>query len=239
MNTNNYSVEVGKIIIYLPDFSTNLFGIFQDLTTILKKETNFDCEKLIKDVFQNIKLKTDSESDNTLIQTKDPKNIVEIAVYLNKFAGIEFSSKEISEIRGILQNWKKPKKQKWEEGDIFSIPLNNDKYAFGQIIENYYGLPICLLFKGIFNGIPNGKVILKQEPLAILMITIDDIVTHNYKVLFNHSPVLTVPIPKRRDKIRTITYASDSLIKISEGYAKLTNWDSDFDSTLVENISIQ
>ncbi len=157
-------------------------------------------------------------------------------MYLNKQIGITFSNAEIVEYENIIKKWKKPKKQKWKEGDLFSIQLKNGGYAFGQIIEDYGGLPICLLFNGTYSEAPSLDTILQCDPLAILMITIDDLINHNYKILYNSNPVLRVPIPKKRDKIRTFTFASSDLKIIAEANIGLSPWDNTFDDTLVTNI---
>lgn len=47
----DYTAEaLGKIVIFLPDYFSNYYGKFHDLTSILNEESNYECEKIITTV---------------------------------------------------------------------------------------------------------------------------------------------------------------------------------------------
>ena len=140
---NHNIIGYGNINISLPDESFSCFWIFEDLAERFGFEYQSEAVALLKRELKNqadIKPKPsiDYEADNTHIQSRNADTIFKVVEIVNRLSVNEFqvtlSQKESETILASLKSWKKPKKKKWQVGDIFSIALKDGSFMFGQII---------------------------------------------------------------------------------------------------------
>lgn len=78
---------------------------------------------------------------------------------------------------------KKQKRQKWKVGDIFSIQLEDDSFAIGQVVGLY---PTCALFDIKFNhGDISDDDLKKAKIITILHLTPNKLDNYSWKILRN------------------------------------------------------
>ncbi|TDG34805.1 hypothetical protein EZJ43_16660 [Pedobacter changchengzhani] len=185
--TNPIDLKVFKI--YLPDGDRNSFYIFGDLKIILGKKHQSDCIKEIRKSIKELNLKpqpTFNYSDNhSGIQSKNIETIILIIKKIKELSVDESLSflheEEMKELNQRLLNWEIPKRQKWKLGDIFSITLRDNSFAFGQIIGK---TPTICIFKQKSKGL-NISSLDKVDILTILHITPNGFNNWTYKIISN------------------------------------------------------
>jgi hypothetical protein len=130
---------------------------------------------------------------------------------------------ENAELKTILSNWKRPKNQRWKEGDVFSIKLSNGSYSYAQIVKKYEGVqPVCVLFEGTFEKLPELQTLVAKKIIALLSIVTSPLTDLTFKVIYSTTPIIKVPVPRRRDPVRWNTYAGSTLVKLVKSFAVLT-----------------
>jgi hypothetical protein len=167
------SLSIGKITVHFPDHSSKEFFIFEDLASLFNFETNYEAEKFIKKKMKDNgitkKVDFDSESDLVSIRTRNPDVILEIAILINEIASSPIDKDAIKDFKNLLLAIKPPKKQKWGIGDIFSIPLSDQTYYFGQIVGKIEGLtPICIILNLNKKGLPEVAELNSSDTLGAL-----------------------------------------------------------------------
>ncbi|MFB3167350.1 Imm26 family immunity protein [Neobacillus sp. 179-C4.2 HS] len=169
------SLLVGKIAINFPDYSSKEFFIFEDLAELFNFETNYEAEKYIKKKLKENgikKVSIDSESDFVSIQTKSHSLILDIAILINELANVSLDKETIRDLKNTLISVKPPKKQKWRLGDIFTIPIEDGTFCFGQIVELIEGtFPICVVFNLNNSVTPTLQELVSSEIIAAASIS--------------------------------------------------------------------
>jgi hypothetical protein len=137
------TLDIGIVKIHLPDAINPSFMIAQSLGEEFGLETNYEAEEKLRNTLKSKdsdiykKIKIDAESGCVFINanSKQGNSILEVAIIINELAiqsfRQELTSEHIEDGRKVLTTWKRPKPQKWQEGDIFAIPLSDRSFGYG------------------------------------------------------------------------------------------------------------
>jgi hypothetical protein len=189
-------IKFGHFTIQFPDESINRFTIFENLADFFGTEFQSEAFKQLKNELKKIELKPkpnlDYESDYTLIDSKSADTIFLVAKAIHKLSlpakCIEIKKEELKNIYAQLKKWKRPLGQKWKIGDIFSIPLLDNTFSFGQIVGTDYMVknPVLALFE---IKLKKAEVaierLLKARILTVWNYLDTEIANYTYKILFN------------------------------------------------------
>ncbi|WP_324028173.1 Imm26 family immunity protein [Maribacter sp. BPC-D8] len=189
-------IKFGKFEISLPNETSSMFGIFENLTEFLGVEYQSEAVEKLKIALEKVSLKPkpniDFESDYTQIDSKSADTIFSVAKIINNISlskyRIDFKEKELDEIYKKLKKWKRPPRQKWKIGDIISVPMSNNSFAFGQVIGTHLTKtsPILVLFDLTKeNSETSIEELIESRPLSVNNSYEDEIKNHLFKVLFN------------------------------------------------------
>jgi hypothetical protein len=193
-----HQIQVGPIKINLPDENQSHFSIFHDLTELFGDEFQSDAVKKLRSRLKDIKPKAsiDYEADNTHITTSNVDTLVAVINSIGQLVTAEFKvtfqQVDINRINEILKAAKKnrPKPKEWQTGDVFSIPLLNGTFAFGQVLDKKYCT--CALF-----NLQSDNSTLPQEqfkrlqPISILHLSNGDLLNNgHWNILYNQTVTL-------------------------------------------------
>lgn len=206
----NPEIKFDFFTIQLPNESYAVFSIFEDLADFFETEYQSDAFDLLKVELNELNLKPkpniDYESDFTQIDSKNADTIFEVAKAIHRLSTSKkknkLSDSELETIYKQLKKWKRPPKQKWKIGDVFSIPLLDGSFSFGQIVGIYLTKsPILALFeiKQDQINITSNNLI---EARVISIWNSDDefIANHKYKILFNAEQITNPENVKDKSK---------------------------------------
>jgi hypothetical protein len=198
----NPEINFDFFTIQLPNESAAVFSIFEDLADFFGTEYQSEAFDLLKSKLKTLELKPkpnlDYESGFTQIDSKNADIIFEVAKTIHSLSVAkkknEFSKSELDTIYGQLKKWKRPPRQKWKIGDVFSIPLLDGTFSFGQIVGTHLTSksPILALFeiKQEQNIIATDKLI-EAKVLSVWNSDDENIANHKYKVLYNEELIAT------------------------------------------------
>ena len=205
----NPEIKFDFFTIQLPDESSAVFSIFEDLADFFGTEYQSEAFDLLKTKIKELDLKPkpnlDFESDFTNIDTKSADTIFEVAKAIHNLTVSrkkrELTDSELETIYEQLKKWKRPPRQKWKVGDIFSIPLLDGTFSFGQIVGTHLTQsPILALFeiKQEQNTITTDQLI-EARILSVWNFDDEYIANHNYKVLYNEELIASPEKVKNKE----------------------------------------
>ncbi|RZK57634.1 MAG: hypothetical protein EOO91_09790 [Pedobacter sp.] len=189
----NY-IDLKEFKVYLPDGDRRSFYIYGDLRNLLGTKNNFSCIKKLKESLQELDFKPQPKFTFTElhagIQSKDALIIfltIEKLMSLSVDKSKTLNINEMTSLKEKLLNWVAPKPQKWKMGDIFSLELEDESFAFGQIIGPH---PTVALFdyKKDLAEISYSEL-LDKKILSIIHTTTINLNNWSWKVLDNYSPL--------------------------------------------------
>lgn len=255
MIINNFSVDVGFVKIHLPDHTMPTFMIAQSLAEEMGEETNYDALKKLRDTLRNLdkelykKVKTDCEGECIFIQTssKRVEEILEVAVVINELAinpyQVQIGSDYLHKVKHALLTWKQPKPQKWKVGDVFSIPLTDGTFCFGQVVwVPYRTSPNCVLFDCRDTQIPLIEKIVTSPVISVLSIVSEKLDSFDWTVVGNavvNIEKSQVPKIHRGElEVGSQSYSAGVLSDLAEAYYGLEPWNASLnnDELLMPNI---
>lgn len=214
---------IGKITVYLPDHSSKEFFIFEDLATLFNLESNYAAESFIKKRIKENgitkKISIDSESDSVSIRTRNASAILEIAILINEIAKVSINMELIEDLKKKLMAFKPPKKQRWDIGDIFSIPLSDKSFYFGQIIDAVEGsTPVCIILdlNKKINNLVEHKELTSSDILGAVSCIPDRIDNYTFEVIGKLPLIRQIDGKVKRNPIINSQYSSISLIQFCE-----------------------
>lgn len=189
-------IQFGHFSISFPSASFNVFTIFEDLADFFDTDYQSDAVKILKMELTKLNLKPkpsiDYESDNTQIESRNADTIFKVANLIMNLTIPEkqkkLTKKELEVILIRLKSWKKPPKQKWKVKDIFSIPLKNNTYSFGQIVGTHLTKtsPICALFELNKNDCSTTfEELSKCRVISVWNCSSEELDNHMFKTLFD------------------------------------------------------
>jgi hypothetical protein len=192
--------NVGPIAIILPDENQGYFSIFEDLAELFDTPYQSDAVKVLKASIRDVRPQPsiDYESDYTSITTTNIKSLIAIVKAIatlcerNMKVSFLLSEADIISLEEAFSDAKKnrPKPREWNTGDIFSIPLNDGTFSYGQVLDKKYCT--CALFEIRSN---NLNVALENfnesRVVTVLHLSNGDLLNNgNWTVLFNTTTLI-------------------------------------------------
>lgn len=229
-------IQFGTVTIFLPDENSREFLVFQDLAELFGVEYNSDAVKMLKKKLKelnNLKPKPniDYEADMVDIYTTSADTIFKVAECINSLTiekfQVSLSAEQKAKILHDLKVWKRPKPQKWQVGDIFSIRLSDNTFVFGQILPKGDYSNICALFLLRKNdqdySTDFARFIdeLKQTKiLTVLGVSMNFFNNGTYKIIGH-----TIPLVDQSMRLhKNTSYGSGVLKDLAEVYFGLKPW---------------
>lgn len=190
---NQYQYTLGPVTIHFPDENQNNFSIFHDLAELFGKEYQSEAVKLLRAKLKEVKPKPsiDYESDNVSISTSNIETlltvinaIIELSDDKNKKSSPSINQ---DELKLVFENAKKnrPKPKKWDVGDVFAIPLSDDTFSIGQVIDKRYGCTCALFDVHIKEALLNPSDFRKLSPISILHLGTNLLNNGTWQIQFN------------------------------------------------------
>ena len=195
MKSNQY--QIGSIKINLPDENQGYFSIFEDLTELFGKEYQSDAVKVLRAKIKDSKPKAsiDYESDFTHITTSNVETLLSVInaiIELTQDKQEEYLKIDQIALKDLFERAKRnrPKPKEWKTGDVFSIPLADNMFSFGQVLNKRYCT--CVLFNFKSNEPDLSKSdFLKLQPLSILHLSNGNLLNNGrWKIIFNEQAKL-------------------------------------------------
>jgi len=243
VDNENSPLDIGIVKIHLPDAINPSFMIAQSLGEEFGLETNYEAEEKLRNSLKSKdrvvykKIKIDAESGCVFINanSKQGNSILEVAIIINELAiqpfRQELTFEHIEEARKVLTTWKRPKPQKWKEGDIFAIPLSDKTFGYGQVLwhQNKKSSVTCAIFDRQSIEIKAKEDIVQSNVISVMTVkNLFDLNNGKWKVIGNHSLVIeksNFPMEHSDNPgINFKIYQESTLSDFIEAYFRIKPW---------------
>ena len=186
----NNRIDLGQFMIRLPDGDDKSFMIYHDLASLMGlTKQGLAVKKIRKQLKERNILPVPNIyfENSTGIRTSKPNVIFEVVKIIDDLSLIEFklnlSQDSWEDLKEKLVGWKPPKKQKWRIGDIFSIKLRDDSFAFGQVLSTTPTIALIDLKRRDENIV--AKELKGKRILSIFHTTSGELNNHSWKIIAN------------------------------------------------------
>lgn len=252
MTTDRHKI-IGPIKVNFPDENYNSFSIFEDCAELFGQEFQSDAYKLLKAKLKDTKPKPsmDYEGDYLHITTANVDTIITIIEAIFELSNSEYKTKfpvlDLDQLKKEFTSAKKnrPKPKKWDSGDVFIIPLKDNTYSVGQVLDKKYCT--CALFNNRLTNEFLGKDEFKKlKPISILHLGTGDLLNNGtWSVLFNEIVTLNPNNGSggKFGEIGSRSYGGCGIMTdLAEAYWGLRPWntlykDDYYDEKLLKNVS--
>jgi hypothetical protein len=234
---NQIDLQILKI--YLPDGDSKSFMIYHSIAELFGEKHQYDAVKKLRYEIRQSGIQPVPKiyfvESLTGIRTSNPSIIFQMIQIIDKLSvpafKLNLSSGEWSNLRQKLLSWKSPKKQKWQNGDVFSIKLLDGTFAFGQVLSD---TPTVALFDLRNN---DQQIVLKDLDnkcvLTIVHITANSLNNGTWKVIGNHKILAdkdSGPYGAYTLRMGLKSFSSNVLESICNYYwFKISNWTNEED----------
>ncbi len=222
-------IKFGNFTISLPNEISSMFGIFGNLTNFFGVEYQSEAVDKLKTNLKELNLKPkpniDFESDYTQIDSRSFETIFNVAKLINDLSisqyQIKFTEEELENIYNQLKSWKRPPRQKWKIGDVFSIPMLNNSYCFGEIVGIHLAnSPILAMFEITKNNMEiTFEELQKSKLLVVYNLDDEEIKCKSFKILNNFELLAHSEQVENKNKIGGV-----SLTTLANVYFGLEPW---------------
>jgi len=261
VDNENLSLDIGIVKIHLPDVINPCFMIAQSLGEEFGLETNYEAEEKLRNTLKSKdkdtykKVNIDAEGGCVFINanSKQGNSKLEVAIIINELAiqpiRQELTSDFIEEARNVLTTWKRPKPQKWQEGDIFAIPLSDRTFGYGQVLwhQNKKSSVTCAIFDCRSRELKPIEDIVQSTVTSVMTVkNLYDLKNGKWKVIGKHSLVIeesNVPLEHSgKSEVGSKIYQEYILESFIEGYYAIKPWnylpfkDNFMDSLLLPDV---
>jgi hypothetical protein len=242
----NKCYELGIITINFPDENQTNFSIFEDLAELFGKEYQSEAVKLLSAKLKDIKPKPtiDYESDNVSITTSNTDtllsvidSIIELCTNENKKLFLEINREELNI---VFENAKKnrPKPKKSNIGDVFVIPLCDNTFSIGQVIDKKHHCT-CALFEIRINVIQlTVSEFKKLRPISILHLSDNLLSNGTWEFLFNEQVTLNPNsgCGGRYGDIGSASFSPEMITDLANAYWGILPWNVMFDENFYDHL---
>jgi hypothetical protein len=253
MSTEKHKV-IGPIKINFPDENGRSFWIFEDCAELIGLEFQSEAFKILKSRLKDTKPKPsmDYEADYLHISSANVDTIlatIESIIELSspetrtKFGNIDFIALK-KELSWAKKN--RPKPKQWQIGDVFSVPLKDNSFTIGQVLDKRYHCTCAVFDHRTFTQLNiTATEFRKLKPISILHLAADQLNNGNWRILFNTKVTVNPDAGQggKYGEIGSISYGSGkTLTDFAEVYWGLDPWnvkaeEDYYDQMLLKNVS--
>ncbi|MFT8323520.1 MAG: hypothetical protein ABF649_21925, partial [Bacillus sp. (in: firmicutes)] len=241
---NMRETKLDVVEINLPDEIISYFFISKDFVSIFNVETNDDALKLIKRILRDSleeklykRISFDCEGDEVIISVNKADLMLKVALMINQLAKEEISETTKKEAEMLLTTYKRPKKQKWQKGSVFTVPMKNNSLVLAQVLVKFSAYSVlCALYEKPYMDITNVKEELEfSKPKFILTISTINLDDYTYKVIGKFLIFCGISDVEISEELQYSTFYSPILIELAEA----TNGISSFRDSHQEVLELQ
>ncbi|MFO0751642.1 MAG: hypothetical protein U1F43_39145 [Myxococcota bacterium] len=134
-------VEVGALTVFFPTGSMRSFWFMHDLAGLFGDEVNADAERRLRLALSERpkgRLGLDVEADSVLVSASNAalmQRVLEAVRALCRDPE-DLPTAALAAAQRAMEAAPKPKRQRWQIGSVFAVPLADGAWAFGQVVDS-------------------------------------------------------------------------------------------------------
>ena len=191
------------------------------------REAAAELQELVGDLGARV----DYEADAVTLRVKRNESVIPTlrAIYQR----MQWDGTELERIEASVLAHKRPRPKKVAVGDTFLIPIGDDKYGLGQVLEIAYKAPTVAVFRCVGRAAElEQNDPRKLRPLAILHLGLGcSLFTNDWPVIASHRVVHSPSggFGGARDAIGSHSFSGDGyVVELLRAHAGLRSWEDGF-----------
>lgn len=249
---SNKHITIGRITLFIPDYHLDFYFFVAELASEFGVHTNTKAGELLKEKIQEKeeglldRLTFEYSDGGICVQDKsdDAGAILQVIFLIHDLMippyQLNLSDEDKNKAIEFCNSWVRPDKQIWSIGDVFTIPLMNEDYAYGQVIQEREDHPVCVLFECCSEEILDSSYVVTQRPISVVPLMGDKIGDFTFQVIGNAPVLVTGEGAVSEYEGRKVNHFSDSYFtSLANAYYRLTDWDDsihDYNTLLLPGI---
>jgi len=214
--------------LHAPNEGLAYWFVSHDFAEALKLEYSKDAASQLKQALGDSNVRVDYEADAVTLRIKRNEDVIPALRSVYEAAG--WDPAELGQIEHSVLTFKRPRPKKIAAGDTFLIPIGNDTFGLGQVLEVSYKAPTVAVFHCVG---PAHEIEVKDpttlKPLSILHLGLGcSLLTGKWRVVSSY-PVTHSPAAGTsgdRDSIGAISFGGDGpVVDLLRADAGLDAWE--------------
>ncbi|AOR61148.1 Imm26 family immunity protein [Pectobacterium parmentieri] len=140
------------------------------------------------------------------------------------------------------------KKQKWNIGDLFTVPLKDHSFSIGRVVgfePEALNSAICAFYSHRIDTAPDDEIVLPDDELiSVLFVTRDLLDSGDWKIFASSSNFFYLERYINLDRLRNDEFigvesiGSGLVIKLMDAYYKLSFWNDFYEPDFLDSLLI-
>lgn len=197
-----------------------------------------------EDLIKKVKIDYEDHFVTVTASSKKGEEILKVAIQINELAVESFKRQltidYLDKVRHTILTWKRPKPQKFKVGDVFTIPLSDDSFAFGQVLWGSSLAPNCGLFDFKSKEVVSLDMVMAARCISVLQIGSHCLKSFEWLVIGNapvHINKEQVPKVHRGECVVGAESYSPGILKdLAESFYGVAQWQGFFNRLLMPGI---
>lgn len=136
---------LSRFSLHAPTEALGYWFVSHDFADALGMEYSRDAARELKGVLRGIRARIDYEGDGVTVRIQRTEDVIPTlrAIYRR----LEWPDAELDEIEKSVRTYKRPRPKKIAVGDTFLIPVTEDLFGLGQVLEITHRAPTVAIFR--------------------------------------------------------------------------------------------
>lgn len=222
---------LSHFLLHAPSEMLGYWFVSYDFADALELEYSRQAAKELKQILDGLRVRIDYEADAVTLRIRRNEDV--IPVLRSIYQRVRWDPAELEQIERSVRDYKRPRAKKVAVGDVFLIPISDERFGLGQVLDLRRKAPTVAVFP--FVG-PAPEVQIKDpvqtKPLAILHLGPGcSLFTGKWPVIGSR-PVAHSPAAGHsgdRDSVGAISWGGDGyVVQLLRTNAGLDSWEQDF-----------
>jgi hypothetical protein len=205
--------------------------VSHDFADDLGLEYSNEAAKELKQLLSRLRVRIDCEGDAVTLRIRRNEDVIPVLRSIYERVGWELV--ELEKIESAVLAYQRPRAKRIATGDTFLIPISEDVFGLGQVLELTHKAPTVAVFPCV-GAAPEvqSKDPASLKPLSILHLGLGcSLYTGRWPVVASHAVIHSPAAGPGgdRDSIGAVSYGSDGpVVELLRAYVGLDAWEHGF-----------
>lgn len=223
--------SLSHLTLHAPTVGLPYWFVSRDFADALGLECSRDAAKQLAQLLAGLKVRVDHEADAVTLRIRRNEDVIPALRSVYERAG--WDAAELERIEESVRTFKRPRARKIAAGDTFLIPIGEDAFGLGQVLEVSHKAPTVAVFR-----CTGAARMLEREdpaslkPLAILHLGLGcSLLSGEWPVIGAHPAVHSAArgYGGKRNAVGSISFGGDGpTVALLRAHAKLDSWEQGF-----------
>lgn len=222
---------LSHFLLHAPDETLGCWFVSHDFAGSFGLEYSRDAARELKELLRGLPVRIDYEADAVTLRISQKDDVVPALRTIYERLG--WATAELEPLEAIVRAHKRPRPKRVASGDAFLIPLGDDVYGMGQVLELSHRAPTVAVFPWVG---PAREVETRDptsaRPLSILHLGLDcSLFTGEWPVIGSHRVVHSpsAGVGGKRNAVGSRSFGGDGfVVRLLRAHAGLDDWERGF-----------